>query len=783
VRLVAVEPDRYEEWRATLLAAIREEFHSEVIYCSELRGVLAVPDCTVPGSIGSELNSGLCIGHWHRWRTAGKPVGAEKHGWVAHQPALLKGRNTPEKCLVPNCRQGRESTFCTKHRTLWRGLVDRPQAHAWANSLAAAAASHRTSPCPVAVCDLDVRPSEPLCAAHLLRWKRNGQPRLDEFVRSLDDSGRTRYDLRILPGILRLEVQYLLQAVHDRNTSRLTPNMFKELLRILRRSQLESLTEVPRDRWKSWWAEHATSRGLGCVGLLRFASDALNDLIEGVGWESEYPRSVWDRRRLGFSGTVRRLDFRSIEQPMLNDLVKRWCRQRLLSERSTFDGVAKDLLAVRSLSGLFARRRTNTDLDRLDRQFLEEWMSDIAGLINRRTGAPISRSHRKAMLSAISVLLNDNRRHGWYPQVPVNAQIHSDDHPRPEERLPRAIPESAMQVIEAPGSIEMLPRADYRLIARLHIETGLRNVDIRNLVHGRFLSRDAQGHPYLLWYNHKLRRDAATPVNESLAADLSDHARTVAMRYPNKIDEESKRPPANVATALKLFPTTVGNPTGTTPVSYVGFNQGLQRWFDTLRLVDEIGRPIHVTCHQFRHTYGTRLINSDVPQHIVQALLDHTSPTMTAHYARLNDKTIRAAWEAATGHRESPPVSESVIDPTGRLSDAQWNRHRLEQASALRLANGYCGMSPNKVCEHANPCLRCDLFLPDIEFLDDYRRQLAVTKDVAHRAREEGYVRLAEKADQDATALLSIIRRVSGEPAATAVPIALSPTRRMDHAS
>jgi integrase len=31
-----------------------------------------------------------------------------------------------------------------------------------------------------------------------------------------------------------------------------------------------------------------------------------------------------------------------------------------------------------------------------------------------------------------------------------------------------------------------------------------------------------------------------------------------------------------------------------------------------------------VTCHQFRHTLGTRLINANVPQHIVQQLLEAT---------------------------------------------------------------------------------------------------------------------------------------------------------------
>jgi hypothetical protein len=41
------------------------------------------------------------------------------------------------------------------------------------------------------------------------------------------------------------------------------------------------------------------------------------------------------------------------------------------------------------------------------------------------------------------------------------------------------------------------------------------------------------------------------------------------------------------------------------------------------------------------------LINRDVPQHVVQKILDHDSPAMTGHYARLSDKTVREHWEKA----------------------------------------------------------------------------------------------------------------------------------------
>ena len=39
--------------------------------------------------------------------------------------------------------------------------------------------------------------------------------------------------------------------------------------------------------------------------------------------------------------------------------------------------------------------------------------------------------------------------------------------------------------------------------------------------------------------------------------------------------------------------------------------------------------------------------NRDVPQHVVQKILKHDTPEMTALYARLSDKTVREHWEKA----------------------------------------------------------------------------------------------------------------------------------------
>jgi integrase len=67
----------------------------------------------------------------------------------------------------------------------------------------------------------------------------------------------------------------------------------------------------------------------------------------------------------------------------------------------------------------------------------------------------------------------------------------------------------------------------------------------------------------------------------------------------------------------------------------------LESWLRTCDVRDEHGRPVHLTAHQWRHTFATRLINRDVPQEVICVLLDHESMEMTAHYAKISDQTVR----------------------------------------------------------------------------------------------------------------------------------------------
>jgi ferredoxin len=167
----------------------------------------------------------------------------------------------------------------------------------------------------------------------------------------------------------------------------------------------------------------------------------------------------------------------------------------------------------------------------------------------------------------------------------------------------------------------------------------------------------------------------------------------------------------------------------------------LKQWLTAVAVTDELGRPAKVTPHQFRHTYATRLINNDVSQEVVRRLLDHTSHTMTARYARLADTTIRTQWERARKiDIHGQPVDTSS---DGLLGDAEWMNHNLARAK-MALPNGYCGLPLQKSCPHANACLTCPVFITTPEFLPQHRAQREQTLQLITAAEARGQQRLAE---------------------------------------
>src|SRR5260370_2423603 len=149
------------------------------------------------------------------------------------------------------------------------------------------------------------------------------------------------------------------------------------------------------------------------------------------------------------------------------------------------------------------------------------------------------------------------------------------------------------------------------------------------------------------------------------------------------------------------------------------------------------------------------MINSDVPQRIVQEFLGHESPEIPARYAQIHDSTMK---------RKLAEYRGKVVDITGKIvegdgppisSEALWlKRNILAQA----LPNGLCRL-PIQLgeCPHANACLTCVHFGTSSKYLAALNEQLVQTEGILENARTQGWMRQGGMNERVRPHLLTVI--------------------------
>lgn len=729
--IAAIETPRAEP--ASLLARqlmvrLRPEFAVEVIIPAADDPILGTPACGVTGCGRPSIAGGLCTSHYSRWRRAGYP---ELDGWRAVTDPASRGHRPLQACAVTGCRRGvLGAGLCTKHHYRWTKMLGRPDLDGW---LATVVDDPDGRPaCAVGGCELLVESTDPgLCRSHVSRWRGRGRPALEMFVVECATFADPVFDLRALPWPMRLEIAYGLQCRVDDHRTKTPAKPLRPLLGLLAGSGTSSLLERPLE---DWLADLPISRwGHSPRSFVRYTVERLEDLRQGEGWQAEFPRDVWLLRRLGYPPATgpARLRFDRIGQPWLRELAKRWSRWRLSAGLSSHQ-VDRDLAALTRLSVFLSE--CESDLAgpaQLDRPVLERYLAWLA--VERP--APKGRATE---LGSVAGFLRGVHQHRWAPELPATAAIYHDDRPRRPADAPRTISEHVMAQLESPANLARFVDPSYRLLTEILMGTGLRISDACRLPIDAVV-RDPGGAAYLRYRNHKMRREAFVPIDENLADAITVQQAAVGDRWP---------------AATCLFPRPTTNPDGTRPVGRSTYINHLDAWLKICEIRDELGRAVHVTPHQWRHTYATRLVNADVPLDVVRRLLDHTSVEMTAHYGRLHDRTVREHWEQA--RKVNIVGDEIVFDPASPLADATWLKDRIARAK-MALPNGYCTLPLQQRCEVANACLTCPIFATTAEFLPQHHQQLAATRQLIDHAQDHGQDRMAEMNRTVETNLLRII--------------------------
>lgn len=597
-------------------------------------------------------------------------------------------------------------------------------------------------PCGVGGCD-GLLSARRMCVIHYGRWKAAGRPDVEVFVAAASPVARRSaarrseaFDLRGLPGQVQLEVQFALQCRHDESGMRLSVGAVGRVVRLVSAVEARSLLALPLGDWLDLLARQGWRDNERSNAFMRFAHVRIDDLARGADATAEYARDTWDARRLGLGGNRRggKVHLEGIGQLWLREVTKRWARFRLATGMA-FGTVAADARAIARFSSFLADcHPAITGPAGLTRDAIESYLSWLSA-------TELATPSRSSELVSLRGLLEDWRRHGWAPQPNRGARIYQDDLPRRPDALPRFIPEFVMGQLEKAENLSQLADPTTRHLVVVVMETGLRSGDACALPIDPIVD-DSVGWPCLRFYNSKVRTEQMVPLSPKAADAIRSQQAHVRTRWP--------------AGTRWLFPRERANLDGAKPFSYGTLHDRLDGWQEMIGLRDEAGRPVRVTLHRFRHTLGTRMINQGVPQHVVQQMLGHRSPQMTATYAHLHDSTVRESFDRFCQARVNISGELLGYDPDAPTAGAEWVKHNLARAHDS-LPNGYCGRPPQQDCPHPNACLTCPDFQTTPEFLPVHRQQLDNTRILIATADANGQFRLAANHRQVGDSLGRII--------------------------
>lgn len=253
------------------------------------------------------------------------------------------------------------------------------------------------------------------------------------------------------------------------------------------------------------------------------------------------------------------------------------------------------------------------------------------------------------------------------------------------------------------------------------METGRRVSEV-SLLHFDCLEYDSDGDWLLRVHEKKMKRVRLIPISNTCVSairaqqkDLREDGAVSALLFPAR--RESKSP----------------------TISAAHLNQALKKLAQENNIVDNNGIIWKFSSHQFRHTVGTQMINSGVPQVMVQHYLGHESPEMTARYAHIHNETMKAAFVDYQG---------KLIDIQGQIKsadehiDARWLKQNIMSQA---LPNGLCSLPlTQSKCPHANACLTCTHFRTSKKHLEQHKSQLQETNAVIDNAKQNGWQRIVE---------------------------------------
>ncbi|MFO1441682.1 tyrosine-type recombinase/integrase [Bacillus sp. Bva_UNVM-123] len=502
-----------------------------------------------------------------------------------------------------------------------------------------------------------------------------------------------------------------------------------------------------------------------------------NALLRFTDKREEWKKDKWDIRNLhekygiyyNKSDKNYFLNIYNID-PRVREQVKKYYKQRLLSKNNfSWSTAIKYLYSLSEFfKFIFSKEKSWFDIKSLKRHHIEEYVEYLheyaKNNLKRRDSNPELYVYQS--LTYLQKFLEDIQRYEYEmaPATHVRLLIYPEDKPKIRKKSIDEIDYIPDYVLEQLFThIDDLHK-DVIPVVMVAFKTGLRISDVLGLT-----------------------SDCLVKLNGQYSIE-TDIEKTYVKGHRIPIDDELAGILAVLIEKSKKHSNQDNNPEGYIFVRYRGQRKGKPFDQDFIRvelnvlamkknITDESGILFHFKTHQFRHTYGVKMLNGGADILTVQELLAHASPEMTLRYARLLDDTKRKAFESVirqgvftfnlNGEVQEIRADEDI--PTDIL-DALWQDHKL---NAMDNPYGTCHARLNGSCPYmeAPPCLTCgdnqtpckDLAVGFSELdKEKYELHIKTTIKAIEIAKQRGRKDIAEKNERNLQRYQNILNTLQG---------------------
>lgn len=450
------------------------------------------------------------------------------------------------------------------------------------------------------------------------------------------------------------------------------------------------------------------------TSMATFLNSIYTTLFNLIDEREEWEKDRWDIRNLEQYGisynksnnNLHYIDFTKINNKVIRAEVKRYIKQRLISNHQFSWGASREYLYyLPSFINLICELEpTWNDFNRLERHHIEkylEWLRIYAKeQLVQKNAHPEKYINRS--LGIISKFLTDIqlREYTIAPKKNVRILILPEDRPtlkkKPYDQVDYVPDYVLEQLFE---HINELPKR-YVPVIWVMYKTGLRVSDALGLTQDCLVRLNGE-----YWIVTDIKKVYVEGHRIPIDGELANMVAVLIQQSKDQSNQDNN--PDNY-----IFNCYTGRRKGK-PYSQNDIRKSLNTLAVKYKITDEMGNRFHFKNHAFRHTYAIKMLNGGADILTVQELLAHASPEMTLRYAKLLDDTKRKAFEKVhkTGIFSFQIGNELVLENTDEIPEdirnMLWTNHKL---NAIDTPYGTCLQRTNGKCQFAKqpPCLTCN---------------------------------------------------------------------------